>query len=132
MLRCSLLLVVLASCGGVSKPPAGGIASNCDFRVGDACYATSAEACAALDCPMDRCLGSLGLPAQVQCQDAPESGTDDSETGRTQECHPGNCGPEPGMPNALCPDGKTMSGPSGRCMHDPIAKDCGWEIISCP
>lgn len=135
MVRCYLsLLLFLTSCAGGQRTQ-GGPPANCEARVGDTCYATNAEACAAIDCPTDRCLILDSYPAQVQCQPPPDSQTDTetgTETGRTQECHPGNCGPEPGMPNALCPDGKTKSGPTGRCMYDPIADDCGWEILTCP
>jgi|GEM_PF-1359882 len=45
-------------------------------------------------------------------------------------CGPDECGPMPAMPNKLCPDGVTMSGPTGECIE---TKDgCGWEIIECP
>ena len=47
------------------------------------------------------------------------------------ECEKSECGPELGMPNSLCSDGKTTSGPSGRCLRNPDGK-CGWEVISCP
>jgi len=42
---------------------------------------------------------------------------------------PGACGPALGMPNYLCPDGKTVAGP-GACIDQ--GGKCGWEIISCP
>jgi hypothetical protein len=46
-------------------------------------------------------------------------------------CDAAKCGPALGMPNKLCEDGKTMSGPTGRCLADSAGK-CGWEIIECP
>ncbi len=42
---------------------------------------------------------------------------------------PGACGPALGLPNYLCPDGKTVAGP-GPCVDQ--GGKCGWEIISCP
>lgn len=44
---------------------------------------------------------------------------------------PGNeCGPAPGMPNALCSDGKTLSGP-GPCVKQPDGT-FAWTFTSCP
>lgn len=46
-------------------------------------------------------------------------------------CASQDCGPSMGMPNTLCDDGKTVAGPTGRCLrHDDGS--CGWEVISCP
>jgi hypothetical protein len=42
------------------------------------------------------------------------------------------CGPALGMPNVLCPDGESIGGPTGRCLRDPEADTCGWEIAECP
>ena len=42
---------------------------------------------------------------------------------------PNACGPALGMPNHLCPDGKTVAGP-GPCIDQGGV--CGWQIISCP
>ena len=52
-------------------------------------------------------------------------------TSTAAECTPATCGPAPKMPNKLCSDGKTTSGPTGKCV---ATKDggCGWEIASCP
>jgi len=49
----------------------------------------------------------------------------------TNECGTPDCGPQPSMPNNLCPDGKTTAGPTGRCLRHSDGK-CGWEIVSCP
>ncbi|MFV8749228.1 hypothetical protein ACNOYE_01625 [Nannocystaceae bacterium ST9] len=46
------------------------------------------------------------------------------------ECTPETCGPKPGMPNTLCDDGVTMSGP-GECKANEQG-ECGWEIVECP
>ena len=48
----------------------------------------------------------------------------------TEDCDISECGPALGMPNYLCPDGKTTAGP-GRCLRQSDGK-CGWEVISCP
>lgn len=47
------------------------------------------------------------------------------------ECDEAACGPRMGMPNQLCPDGRTMSGPTGRCVVRPDGA-CGWEVLACP
>jgi eight-cysteine-cluster-containing protein len=46
-------------------------------------------------------------------------------------CEVKDCGPQPGMPNTLCPDGKTVSGPTGKCLPTGWGT-CAWEIIECP
>jgi hypothetical protein len=43
----------------------------------------------------------------------------------------GACRPALGMPNYLCPDGKTIAGPTGKCLEDKSGA-CGWEVIKCP
>jgi len=45
-------------------------------------------------------------------------------------CEVDDCGPKPGIPNKLCADGKTMSGP-GDCVEQKDGS-CAWEIIECP
>jgi hypothetical protein len=46
-------------------------------------------------------------------------------------CPVEKCGPQLGMPNTLCPDGKTVAGPSERCLANADGT-CGWEVVSCP
>lgn len=46
-------------------------------------------------------------------------------------CERAACGPPLGIPNVVCPDGKTVSGPTGRCIRHPSGA-CGWEIARCP
>jgi hypothetical protein len=46
-------------------------------------------------------------------------------------CEPMECGPQPGLPNYLCPDQMTWAGPTGQCLRYEDGA-CGWEIISCP
>lgn len=50
--------------------------------------------------------------------------------GGSGPCDPADCGPQPGMPNQLCPDGKTMAGP-GPCARNADGT-CGYPIVSCP
>ena len=56
---------------------------------------------------------------------------EDFKEKREGECDISECGPQLGMPNHLCPDGKTTAGPTGRCLRHEDGK-CGWEVISCP
>ncbi len=49
----------------------------------------------------------------------------------TPTCPAQRCGPALGMPNRICPDGKTMAGPTGRCLQQKDGT-CGWEIAACP
>jgi hypothetical protein len=46
-------------------------------------------------------------------------------------CQPLDCGPALGMPNTLCSDGNTLSGPTGKCLPTGWGS-CSWEVISCP
>jgi hypothetical protein len=50
---------------------------------------------------------------------------------RPAPCPPEKCGPALGMPNTFCPDGKTVAGPSGRCLMSADGT-CGWERVECP
>jgi hypothetical protein len=46
-------------------------------------------------------------------------------------CQVSDCGPPLGMPNTLCSDGKTVAGPTGKCLPSGWGT-CAWEVISCP
>ena len=46
-------------------------------------------------------------------------------------CDPSECGPPLGLPNRQCTDGKTVAGPTGRCLRQPTGR-CAWEIATCP
>ncbi len=46
-------------------------------------------------------------------------------------CSVAACGPRPGEPNFLCPDGITVAGP-GPCSYIVSTAACGYPIISCP
>ena len=47
----------------------------------------------------------------------------------TGPCTTAECGPEPGIPSQICPDGKTIAGPI--CLRDQTGV-CGWRITTCP
>ncbi len=68
----------------------------------------------------------LGLAASA-CK--PEPGPKPVGDDGPKACKAEDCGPKPGMPNVLCPDGVTMSGP-GECVAS--GSGCAWEIIDCP
>lgn len=46
-------------------------------------------------------------------------------------CDAASCGPQPGAPNFLCPDGTTVAGP-GPCSFNIATGTCGYPIITCP
>lgn len=46
-------------------------------------------------------------------------------------CDPAKCGAAPEIKTSLCADGKTMAGPSGRCLLGATGS-CSWEIVACP
>ena len=55
------------------KTPASGTATPnppaaCDYRVGQTCYATEAEACSAAGCPPGGCVVLESYPAQITCK----------------------------------------------------------------
>lgn len=47
-------------------------------------------------------------------------------------CAKSSCGPALGMANYICPDGKTIAGPTGQCISTTADPACHWEVISCP
>jgi hypothetical protein len=47
----------------------------------------------------------------------------------TGPCTPTECGPGPGVPSKVCPDGVTVAGPV--CLRDPMGA-CGWRVTECP
>jgi hypothetical protein len=53
------------------------------------------------------------------------------KTSELPPCPELECGPALGMPNKLCADGKTMSGPTGKCLRNTDGS-CGWEVLGCP
>ncbi|MBW2461141.1 MAG: hypothetical protein JRH11_05810 [Deltaproteobacteria bacterium] len=60
-----LVPFTIAACGGQS---AGGMPEDCEVRYDGQCYMTSAAACAAASCPIERCLILESYPGQVECQ----------------------------------------------------------------
>ena len=47
-------------------------------------------------------------------------------------CQKSACGPQLGMPNYVCPDGKTVAGPTGQCISTKTDPQCHWQVVSCP
>jgi hypothetical protein len=84
------------------------------------CGCKPAPVCPALGCaPM--CPNGVLKDANGcdTCQCAPPPG---------DACTPKECGPAPGAPNYLCPDGKTVAGPACR----RTSGTCGWVFVMCP
>ena len=82
--------------------------------------------------------GSKAKPADTPPPTTAQTTTDTPATpaqtgGATAqaECDAKDCGPKLGMPNKQCPDGKTMAGPTGKCLRHEDGK-CGWEVVQCP
>lgn len=71
--------------------------------------------------------------AAVACSGAaPSSDPTTTDQAGLTLCPKSACGPQLGIPNYLCPDGKTIAGPTGLCIEDLNAKSCHWQIVSCP
>ncbi len=101
-------------------------------------------------CPVSACGPALGMPNKL-CDDGKTTsgptgrclkqadGTCGWEVAKCPEvvnssgglCAVSECGPTMGMPNTLCSDGKTTSGPTGNCLRQADGT-CGWEVIRCP
>ena len=71
-------------------------------------------------------VASIGFAASG-CK--PDKGTKPTDGGDHTVCEAADCGPKPGMPNEICPDGVTMSGP-GECIATEYG--CAWDIVQCP
>lgn len=48
----------------------------------------------------------------------------------TDACEPWDCGGFPDGEQVLCPDGVTVSGPTGECVAH--GSECAWKVVSCP
>jgi hypothetical protein len=55
-----------AGAPGAGSTPAA--AAACDFRVGEICFATDSEACAAAGCKPGGCIVLESYPAQITCK----------------------------------------------------------------
>lgn len=82
----------------------------------------------------------FALMATACAAPTPSTGSDAPDVGVTDEalrldyartCPVRQCGPQLGLPNQLCSDGTTVSGPTGRCLRQQDGS-CGWEVIQCP
>lgn len=74
-------------------------------------------------------LGTLGIAISLGLAACKPGPGPEPADGGSKTCKPEDCGPQMGMPNTLCPDGVTMSGP-GECV--PTESGCGWEVVECP
>jgi hypothetical protein len=86
--------------------------------------------------PSGRCLRGGDGSCGWEVIDCPVIATppDEEQGPKTSElpsCTDAECGPQLGMPNQLCADGKTMSGPTGKCLRNEDGS-CGWEVLGCP
>jgi hypothetical protein len=95
--------------------------TGCDCRSLSICESDPVCPGPGVACFVDPCVGQQAFCSAGQCALRPAPPL----------CPDGACGPELGLPNFLCPDGKTVAGPSGRCLQNADGT-CGWEIISCP
>lgn len=103
---------------------------SCQTKQPPLCAALDEQACKVRsDCEWDMpqaCPACFGGP-QCECKPSCKPATQPPPV----VCDPAECGPAPGMPNKLCPDGKTVAGPTGKCLPTASGK-CGWEVVSCP
>lgn len=51
-----------------SSSPPGAPPASCDYRVGETCYASEAEACSAAGCKPGECIVLESYPAQIHCK----------------------------------------------------------------
>jgi hypothetical protein len=95
---------------------------------------------------LDHCMGPCECrPARGICKDDSTCGPGEkcdlsscrlppdqpATTTMVAECDPARCGPRPGAPVGMCPDGSGISGPTGRCLLNADGA-CAWEIRECP
>ena len=90
------------------------------------------------DCPNGLCIDGTCMtvpPCEtVACApgyNAYDTNGDGCDDTCVNGCTDADCGPQLGIPNYECPDGKTWAGPTGECKPSSNG-DCGWEVIECP
>jgi hypothetical protein len=118
---------------GSEPPPPGPCRTDADCRTfSDTC--TSCRCLALSLCQADPvCPGPGGQCLTDPCDGVEafcSSGTCALRRA-TELCPTEACGPPLGLPSYLCPDGKTVAGPTDRCLLKPDGS-CGWEIAPCP
>jgi hypothetical protein len=69
------------------------------------------------------------ISAVLACSAADPTSTSDEGL---KQCPKSACGPQLGVPNYICPDGKTVAGPTGECTSTKKDPVCHWQVISCP
>ena len=102
---------------GVFSPavPSNG---TCEYEEPDVCP----DCVAAQTCRQPCRAGAQSYPADCTSGGPPPPGA---------ECTQRQCGPVPGMPRRICPDGVTYAGPTGNCVRKEDGQ-CGWEMRECP
>ena len=107
---------------------------SCQTKQPPLCSALDEQACKGRsDCQWDVpqvCPACVGGPA-CECKPSCKPAT------KPPACGPSDCGPAPAMPNTLCSDGKTVAGPTGKCLPAPTTSStstakCAWEVLTCP
>jgi hypothetical protein len=113
--------------------PAGACRSDADCRAFSD-YCTGCDCRALSSCEQDPACPGPGVQCLVDPCWKEEAFCDAGRCAlrdRRAPCPLEECGPQRAMPNTLCPDGRTVAGPSGRCLAN-AAGTCGWEIVACP
>lgn len=95
--------------------------TGCDCRALSICQQDPRCPTPGVQCFRDPCQGQEAFCRAGACALRPTTPT----------CPIEKCGPRPGAPNYICPDGKTVAGPTNRCLLRPDGT-CGWEMKFCP
>jgi hypothetical protein len=106
---CATLPALAVACGGATS---GGIPEDCEVRVDGQCYATETEACAAANCPAERCIILESYPGQVDCQPEDDGQTDEPADGDEPVASPLPEG-SPCTPESECAEGLFCHGDEG-------------------
>jgi hypothetical protein len=94
--------------------------TGCDCRALPVCAPDPVCKGPGVSCLINPCLDKKAVCQAGRCELAPLG-----------PCPAAECGPPLALPNRICPDGKTVAGPTRRCLRQPHG-GCGWEIAGCP
>jgi len=75
-------------------------------------------------------LSSISLLAVGGCKPPNDTSNDTPPSFPTEGCQPWDCGALPEGDQVMCPDGVTLSGPTGDCVAH--GSECAWKVVSCP